>query len=189
MISENKSKSSITASSLSDTAEYTDRSLEFGKYLQSKREAKQLSVRKLAKKARISYSELSRIEHGKQVTPSTLRKLAPYLSVPYDVLLDKAGFSYRKDTSDPLYLDLNGSPTNLEQEALKLYSIDVELFFTLSTFIDNCNLDDSQHIKTYIEICRKKKHLSTQKKLNSNEKMFLNLTNSLQTLIDVCSAM
>lgn len=66
----------------------------FGEYLKSLRKEKSLSQRELAEKSGISNAEISRIETGnrKKPSPDVLRALAPILNVPYEELMDKAGY-------------------------------------------------------------------------------------------------
>ncbi|EGQ26746.1 XRE family transcriptional regulator [Sporosarcina newyorkensis 2681] len=66
----------------------------FGEYLKKLREERSISQRALAEKSGISNAEISRIETGNRQNPSpdVLRQLAPVLEVPYEVLMEKAGY-------------------------------------------------------------------------------------------------
>lgn len=68
--------------------------MSFGEFLKKVREDKSISQRLLAEKSGISNAEISRIETGNRQNPSpdVLRQLAPVLEVPYEVLMEKAGY-------------------------------------------------------------------------------------------------
>lgn len=66
----------------------------FGTYLKQQREQKQWSINQLAATADISNSQISRIENGLRgiPKPSTLRKIADALDVPYTEMMKAAGY-------------------------------------------------------------------------------------------------
>lgn len=66
----------------------------FGSYLKEIRENKGWSINQLAQAADISGSQISRIENGLRgiPKPQTLRKIAEALDVPYEELMNKAGY-------------------------------------------------------------------------------------------------
>ncbi|WP_410512457.1 helix-turn-helix domain-containing protein [Paenibacillus sp. BR2-3] len=66
----------------------------FGIYLKKLREEKGLTINQLAAAAGISGSQISRIENGLRgiPKPATLRKIAEATDVPYEVLMDQAGY-------------------------------------------------------------------------------------------------
>ncbi len=161
--------------------------LGFGNFLRNKREDKKLSVRKLASKAKISYAELSRIENGKRPTPSTLRKLSPYLSVPLDQLLITAGYNIQTDTDSPVYVDFNGNEINFKEKALKLYTKDVELFFQLDRWAEHCDKEDSELVNQFIQILERKNQLRREPKTQDvTDQAFLNICVALCSLIQAC---
>ena len=63
-------------------------------FIKKLRKEQGLSQRELAAKSGISSAEISRIETGdrKKVSPDVLRDIAPVLKVPYEDLMDKAGY-------------------------------------------------------------------------------------------------
>jgi len=65
-----------------------------GKYLKSLRDAKSLSLREVEGKTGISNASLSQIESGKvkQPSPIALYKLAELYGVPYEALMERAGY-------------------------------------------------------------------------------------------------
>ena len=69
----------------------------FGSYLKEMRENKGWSINQLAQAADISGSQISRIENGLRgiPKPQTLRKMAEALEVPYEELMNKAGYLRR----------------------------------------------------------------------------------------------
>lgn len=68
--------------------------MSFGLYLKELRANNNLTQRELAKLANISNAEISRIESGFRVNPSpdVLRAIAPHLNLPYESLMEKAGY-------------------------------------------------------------------------------------------------
>lgn len=70
----------------------------FGEYMKELRETKGLTINQLAAAAGISGSQISRIENGLRGVPkpTTLRKLAEATGVPYEVLMDQAGYMQEK---------------------------------------------------------------------------------------------
>jgi len=66
----------------------------FGSYLKQLREEKQLTINQLAEAAGISGSQISRLENGLRGIPKpvTLRKIAEATNVPYEILMDQAGY-------------------------------------------------------------------------------------------------
>lgn len=71
---------------------------EFGAYLKSLLEKINMSQATFARKSNISEPTISRIISGiiKQPSHQTLRKMAPVLNVPYEELLQKAGYIKHK---------------------------------------------------------------------------------------------
>lgn len=67
---------------------------EFGDYMKHLRETKGLTINQLAVVAGISGSQISRIENGLRGVPkpTTLRKIAEATGVPYEELMDQAGY-------------------------------------------------------------------------------------------------
>lgn len=160
----------------------------FGKHLQEARLSKKLTVRQLAAKAKISYAELSRIENGKPPTASTLRKLSPYLSIPFDMLLTDAGYSFRIDSSPPVYLDLMGEEVNLTEKALNVYKRNVEFFFQLDAWIQNCSDQEIELTSQFLFILNKKRELEQEPDSSrEGENPFQKIFTGLLSLIQACS--
>lgn len=70
-----------------------------GTYIRRLRESKKLGVNQLATYSGISAAQISRIETGerKQPRPETIAKLAQALKIPYEVLMEKAGYINQMD--------------------------------------------------------------------------------------------
>ncbi|WP_151737323.1 helix-turn-helix domain-containing protein [Paenibacillus tengchongensis] len=66
----------------------------FGEYLKQLREQQSLTIHQLADRAGISGSQISRMENGHRGVPkpATLRKLAEALEVPYEAMMERAGY-------------------------------------------------------------------------------------------------
>lgn len=182
-----KEHNTITPAPVRPAEECSERYISLGKFLQNRREEKHLTVRQLAAKAKISYSELSKIENGKSVTPSTLRRLSPHLSIAYDILMSKAGYSFQTDTDSPIYLDLEGNKINLEKHALKLYTRNVDLFFHLDQWINDSSDDDIELLIQFLCILKRKKSIEQEQNETSKDKpVFFKIFNGLQALIQAC---
>jgi transcriptional regulator with XRE-family HTH domain len=67
---------------------------ELGAYIKEKRDLRDLSIRRLAEAASISHTEIKRIEDGvrRQPSPQVLRSIATALSVPYEEIMEAAGY-------------------------------------------------------------------------------------------------
>lgn len=67
---------------------------EFGKFIKELRTKRQLTTRQLELKSGVSNSYISQIENGKRgiPKPAILSKLAPALKIPYDELMNYAGY-------------------------------------------------------------------------------------------------
>lgn len=68
-----------------------------GEYLRHLRAAKQLTLRDVEESAGVSNAYLSQLEQGKITKPSPhiLHKLAAFYQIPYETLMEKAGYIKR----------------------------------------------------------------------------------------------
>ncbi|MGI5871857.1 MAG: helix-turn-helix domain-containing protein [Bacillota bacterium] len=68
--------------------------MSFGEFIEHLRKEKGLSMRQVAELAKISHTEVKRIEDGvrKQPSPQVLRLLAKALDTPYEELMEQAGY-------------------------------------------------------------------------------------------------
>ncbi len=72
----------------------------FGKYLRAVREHKKLTINQLAMYSKVSSALISRIENGQRSAPKpeTLLKLSEALKIPYEVMMEQAGYAASKAT-------------------------------------------------------------------------------------------
>lgn len=111
---------------LSDMKESEKSSL--GTYLRSLRDAKGLSLRVVEEKTGVSNAFLSQLESGKvkQPSPIILYKLAQLFEVPYETLMERAGYPVPKPapnnpTASTEVFGRLGSITEEEEQALLDY--------------------------------------------------------------------
>ncbi|WP_339267897.1 helix-turn-helix domain-containing protein [Paenibacillus sp. FSL W8-0187] len=117
----------------------------FGSYLKEMRENKGWSINQLAQAADISGSQISRIENGLRgiPKPQTLRKMAEALEVPYEELMNKAGYlqqdvAKHEDISAPAW-----ATSRDKRDFKKMLEDDGELMFDGVPL----NEEDKQRIK------------------------------------------
>ncbi|PSR24273.1 MAG: XRE family transcriptional regulator [Sulfobacillus thermosulfidooxidans] len=79
--------------------------MQFGKFLREQRQAKHLSLVALAERTATSSSYLSRIERGLRNPPSpaVLRRLAQALDIPYEQLMERAGYLNTTLHEEPVF--------------------------------------------------------------------------------------
>jgi len=104
--------------------------MSFGSYIKSLREQNHLSQRELAEKSGVSNAEISRLETGgrKKPSPMVLKALAPYLGVPYETLMQQAGY-IAENIEHPgyvenVYRDENGFLVDIVTRARDMYEKD-----------------------------------------------------------------
>ena len=69
-----------------------------GKYLKKARKSKNLTLLQLQEKSGVSNSHISRIERGlREPSPETLKKISSPLGIPYEMLLEKAGYLEKRN--------------------------------------------------------------------------------------------
>ncbi|MCY3711201.1 MAG: helix-turn-helix transcriptional regulator [Caldilineaceae bacterium] len=113
-------------STLSNMAQNT---VKLGAFLSSARSKLDMSLRAVEKETGISNAYLSQLEHGKIKTPSpqNLNKLAQLYRVPYELLMELAGFPVPKappaesQTARDTFAARIGAVTEEEEEALVEY--------------------------------------------------------------------
>jgi transcriptional regulator with XRE-family HTH domain len=103
-----------------------------GKYLKSLRQAHALSLRAVEKETGISNGMLSQLESGKvkQPSPIFLHKLAKFYGVPYEGLMEKAGY--------PVPEPIDSSPSQMKGPFHRLGQLtgeEEEALFEYLTFI------------------------------------------------------
>jgi transcriptional regulator with XRE-family HTH domain len=117
----------------------------FGTYLKEIREDKGWSINQLAHAADISGSQISRIENGLRgiPKPQTLRKIADALEIPYEELMNKAGYlptdaAHQDEISAPAW-----ATSRDKRDFKKMLEDDGELMFDGVPL----NEEDKQRIK------------------------------------------
>ncbi len=131
-----------------------------GQQLKEMRTKKSLSLRALAAKAQVSYSELSRIECGHSFpSVNMLRKLSPHLSVPIDELLFMAGYNSQFPGDQSVYLNFDGEIVDMEQEAANMYCQDTALFLQLIDWYHNYNIEDAKILMLFLDALKTEHHL------------------------------
>lgn len=163
----------------------------FGDYLKGKRNEKNLSLRALAAKAKISYSALNKAENGRELpSANMLCKIAPYLGIPIDELLFEAGYHFKYPKDGPIYLDLTGEILDLEKIASNMYNHNIELFLQIVNWYLSYNKEDAEIISCILNICDKKNRIFEKKKkfdLTVSESGFIKLWETLKQYIQTCS--
>jgi HTH-type transcriptional regulator, competence development regulator len=107
--------------------------MNFGQYIKKLRSDNGLSQRDLSAVSGISNAEISRIETGERKNPSylVLKAISPHLNIPYEKLLQKAGYIDSLEESerfaDPnLEVDIEKAD-NFLRRAASVYEKDEEL--------------------------------------------------------------
>lgn len=103
--------------------------MNFGAYLRALREEKKLSVNQLAMYSEVSAAGISRIENGKRGIPKppTIKKLAGALKVPYEDMMQAAG--YIEEATSVQQLEENDLSLSKIKEAASQYELtDLEIF-------------------------------------------------------------
>jgi transcriptional regulator with XRE-family HTH domain len=79
-----------------------------GKYISEQRAFKNLSIRKLAKIANLSHTEISRLESGERKNPSplVLKSISHALNINFDDLMRSAGYTDEAENSSESALRL-----------------------------------------------------------------------------------
>lgn len=85
-------------------------------FVKSKREERDMSVRGLAEKAKISHTEIKRIEDGarKQPSPKILKAIAAAMNVPYNDIMVAAGYLNVAESND-LPIMMTASQSNISE--------------------------------------------------------------------------
>jgi repressor LexA len=136
--------------------------IEFGNYLKHIRKEKGLSLRKLEELSGVSNAYLSQLENGKRgmPTPEILKKICGPLEVPYEELMEKAG-----------YIDLNKETVT----AIKENNLDDLITSAAEIFIKSLSDEDKRNIVNQIQDVHQVDK-NTAEDLVSTTKLFENLT-------------
>ncbi|MCY7704393.1 transcriptional regulator [Bacillus safensis] len=103
--------------------------MNFGAYLRALREEKKLSVNQLAMYSEVSAAGISRIENGKRGIPKppTIKKLAGALKVPYEDMMQAAGY-IEEATSVHQHEEDDLSLSKIKEAAVQYELDDLEIF-------------------------------------------------------------
>ena len=122
-----------------------------GELIQKGREEQNLSMRQLAELAKVSHSDISRIESGEREVPNPkiLRKISKYIGINYNDLMYAAGLGFQVTNLNPFlrnyYQGLKGEQI---EEALVNTLGSIENWKTLVTSfknkIENDNLTEQE---------------------------------------------
>ncbi|QQX13904.1 transcriptional regulator [Bacillus altitudinis] len=103
--------------------------MNFGAYLRALREKRKLSVNQLAMYSEVSAAGISRIENGKRGIPKppTIKKLAGALKVPYEDMMQAAG--YIEEAASAYVIKEEETAFTQIKEAAEQYELDdLEIF-------------------------------------------------------------
>jgi HTH-type transcriptional regulator, competence development regulator len=136
----------------------------FGKYLKTKREEKNLSMNKLGELTGVTGMYISQLESGKRDKPSieVLKKLSETLEVPYEDLMDAAGYiKWREMEVEDFIEELR----ELHDKEIETRSLPQEKQFELDLLLDSnqkiffqdrlLTKEEKAKIKSVIEIVLK----------------------------------
>jgi len=104
--------------------------MSFGHYLKRLRQSKGLTQKELAELSGFSNAEISKIESGerKKPSPDLLKAVAPYLDVPYEVLMTKAGYLEKvinhKSYTEYIFKDDDGALADIVRKAKEMQEAD-----------------------------------------------------------------
>lgn len=161
-----------------------------GDRLKKMRTKKGLSLRELASRAQVSYSELSRIECGYSFpSANMLRKLSPHLSVPVNELLFMAGYSFQFPGDQDVYLNFDGETIDMEKESANMYYQDTALFLQLTEWFHNYNAEDAKLLTDLLSALNAEHHLrkkSKSKITSEKSSYFLKLMETIKSSIQIC---
>ena len=123
--------------------------MSFGSYIKGLREQNNLSQRDLAEKSGVSNAEISRLETGerKKPSPMVLKALSTYLGVPYEALMQQAGYIEEniehQGYVENIFRDENGFLLDIITRAKDMYEKDSK-WANLAYRVSASNLSQSE---------------------------------------------
>lgn len=144
--------------------------MKFGEFLKNLRIEKNLSQRQLADLAKISNTEISRIESGKRQKPSPniLKAIAPHLEISYSELMINAGYIEETIEHEKFYekifRDNNGIFADTFRMVKDIQDKDYELLKIMSRVSSELCDDDINAIKNIANL-----YLNQNKNHNENQ--------------------
>lgn len=127
----------------------------FPEMVKAARQKAGLSQRSFAEKLGITQTQLCRLETT-NVKPArkTLKRLSPYLGIPYSTLLVKAGYS-DVISEDEDYFSTIGLPVELNKIVEEIYRADADLALDLQNFTEYATQENICLLKLIISIMKK----------------------------------
>lgn len=131
--------------------------MKFGEFIKDLRSSKGLSQRQLAELAKISNTEVSRIESGERQKPSPniLKALAPHLGITYGELMSKAGYIEEKidhnTYTESIWRDENGDFADTIRMAKQIQNRDSDLIRIMNRATDTLSDEDIDTIKAILD--------------------------------------
>jgi transcriptional regulator with XRE-family HTH domain len=127
----------------------------FGEYIRRVRNLKDLSLRELAEKADMSFSQLSKIERGdSSPTQSTIEKLSFGLNVSKYELLALAGYM-SEEIIEEMMLGISDNASEMLKESISPYKFNPTIYHIsldwIMTYGDALNEDDAELLAKELE--------------------------------------
>lgn len=158
-VSDTKSTSSLFSQLTEKCIDETiSSSLTFPEMVKAARLKSGLSQRAFADKLGITQAQLCRLETT-NVKPArkTLKRLSPYLGIPYTTLLVKTGYSdVFSEKAD--YFTTSGQPVELNKIVNEIYQVDSDFALDLDNFTEYATPDNIHLLKLIISIMKKTVH-------------------------------
>lgn len=129
--------------------------MKFGEYLKIHRDEKGLSQRQLADLAKISNTEISRIESGERQKPSPniLKAISPHLGITYSELMTQAGYIEEKIEHDKytehIFRSEDGEFADTYKMAKNIHKKDSELLTIMNRVSSELPKEDIKAIKEF----------------------------------------
>jgi transcriptional regulator with XRE-family HTH domain len=104
--------------------------MKFGEYLKELRKNKGITQKELADMSGFSNGEISKVESGdrKKPSPALLKAIAPHLGIPYEVLMNKAGYLEKvvdhSGYTEYIFKDDDGSLADIVRKAREMQEAD-----------------------------------------------------------------
>jgi transcriptional regulator with XRE-family HTH domain len=104
--------------------------MKFGEYLKELRKNRGITQKELADMSGFSNAEISKVESGdrKKPSPALLKAIAPHLGIPYEVLMNKAGYLEEvvdhSGYTEYIFKDDDGSLADIVRKAREMQEAD-----------------------------------------------------------------
>lgn len=129
--------------------------------LKAARTKRGFSQKDFAKQLGLPPSELCRLEKkSPRLSRKMLRRLSPFVGIPYSTLLANSGYSAFDDTICDYYSE-NGNVLDAEKIVADIYTADSKLLEDLSEIQNTLCYNDIQFLRLTIELLKIKNEIST----------------------------